>query len=84
MRPLDGIKILDLTRLLPGEFCSMMLGDFGADVIKIEDTRQGDYARWINPLFTETMVDESISAYFSVLNRNKKSIKLNLKKKKRE
>ena len=79
MRPLDGIKVLDLTRLLPGEFCSMILGDFGAEVIKVEDTIQGDYARWINPLFTETMMDETISAYFAVLNRNKKSVKLNLK-----
>jgi crotonobetainyl-CoA:carnitine CoA-transferase CaiB-like acyl-CoA transferase len=77
--PLDGIKILDLTRLLPGEYCSLLLADFGADVIKVEDMGRGDYARWIHPMICDTMVEETISAYFMVLNRNKKSIRLNLK-----
>lgn len=79
MLPLEGVKVLDLSRLLPGEFCSMLLGDFGAEIIKVEDTVRGDYCRWNDPMFTDTMMDDTISAYFAVLNRNKKSIKLNLK-----
>jgi len=79
MLPLEGIKIIDLTRLLPGEYCTLMLADFGAEVIKVEDTQSGDYARWEHPLFSDTMIDDTISAYFAVLNRNKKSMKLNLK-----
>ena len=57
MLPLDGIKVLDLTRLLPGEYCSLMLADFGADVIKVEDTGRGDYARWTHPMICDTMVE---------------------------
>ncbi len=45
-RPLDGLRVLDLSRLLPGGFCSLMLADFGADVLKVEDTGMGDYVRW--------------------------------------
>ena len=81
MLPLEGIKVLDLSRLLPGAFCSLMLADFGAEVIKIEDTEKGDYSRWVHPMLSDTMLEETISAYFAVLNRNKKSIKLNLKTK---
>ncbi|MGC9964406.1 MAG: CaiB/BaiF CoA-transferase family protein [Syntrophobacteraceae bacterium] len=79
MLPLDGIKVIDLTRLLPGEYCSLMLADFGADVIKVEDTGRGDYARWTHPMICDTMVDDTISAYFMVLNRNKMSMRVNLK-----
>lgn len=79
MHPLDGIKILDFTRLLPGEYCSQLLADFGAEVIKIEDTGKGDYGRWVHPMICGTMIDETVSAYFASLNRNKKSIKLNMK-----
>lgn len=79
MLPLEGITVLDLTRLLPGPYCSQFLGDYGAEVIKIEDTANGDYCRWKHPLFTDAMLDDSLSAYFVALNRNKKSIKLNLK-----
>ena len=46
MRPLEGIKILDLTRLLPGPYGTMLFGDLGAEVIKIEEPERGDYSRW--------------------------------------
>jgi crotonobetainyl-CoA:carnitine CoA-transferase CaiB-like acyl-CoA transferase len=76
MLPLEGIRILDLTRLLPGPFCSLMLADLGAEVIKVEDNMLGDYLRWSN-----TLITESQNVNFAALNRNKKSIKLNLKPK---
>lgn len=72
--PLENIRILDLTRLLPGPYCSQFFADFGAEVIKIEEPNIGDYARWTQP-----QVD-GYSALFSSLNRNKKSVTLNLKK----
>ena len=49
--PLDGMRVLDLSRLLPGGFCSLMLADFGADVLKVEDTGLGDYVRWATPSY---------------------------------
>ena len=49
--PLAGIRVLDLTRLLPGGFCSLLLADYGADVLKVEDTAAGDYIRWAPPLY---------------------------------
>jgi crotonobetainyl-CoA:carnitine CoA-transferase CaiB-like acyl-CoA transferase len=74
--PLEGIRVLDLTRLLPGPYCTLLLADFGADVIKVEDPNGGDYARWYDP-----KVDEQ-SAIFHSLNRNKRSITLDLKSEK--
>ncbi|MEQ2525444.1 CoA transferase [Robertmurraya yapensis] len=71
--PLDGIRVLDLTRLLPGPYTSLMLADFGADVIKIEDPKVGDYARWGEPKIN------NYNAMFHSLNRNKRSITLDLK-----
>src|SRR5262249_17453372 len=50
-RPLSDVRILDLTRLLPGGFCTLLLADLGADVIKVEDTGQGDYVRWAPPYY---------------------------------
>ena len=47
--PLEGVRILDLSRLLPGGFCSLLLADLGADVLKVEDTGMGDYVRWAPP-----------------------------------
>ena len=47
--PLEGVRVIDLTRLLPGGYCSLLLADFGADVIKVEDTQMGDYIRWSPP-----------------------------------
>jgi crotonobetainyl-CoA:carnitine CoA-transferase CaiB-like acyl-CoA transferase len=76
--PLDGIRVLDLSRLLPGGFCSLMLADFGADVLKIEDTGLGDYVRWATPHY-EGVEDSAKSALFLALNRGKRSIRLNLK-----
>jgi crotonobetainyl-CoA:carnitine CoA-transferase CaiB-like acyl-CoA transferase len=76
MRALDGVRVLDLTRLLPGDYCTMLLGDMGAEVIKIEEPSLGDYIRWIPPL----VKGQSVS--YLMLNRNKKSMKLNLKSEK--
>ncbi|MDQ6841112.1 MAG: CoA transferase [Actinomycetota bacterium] len=75
---LDGLRILDLTRLLPGGFCTLMLADFGADVIKVEDTGMGDYIRW-SPPYYEGAHESARSALFLALNRGKRSIRLDLK-----
>jgi crotonobetainyl-CoA:carnitine CoA-transferase CaiB-like acyl-CoA transferase len=74
--PLEGVRVLDLTRLLPGPYCSLLLADFGADVIKVEDPNGGDYARWYAPKVADQ------SAMFISLNRNKRSITLDLKSEK--
>jgi alpha-methylacyl-CoA racemase len=76
--PLEGIRVLDLSRLLPGGFCSLLLADFGADVLKVEDTGMGDYIRW-SPPFYEGAHASAKSALFLSLNRNKRSIRLDLK-----
>jgi alpha-methylacyl-CoA racemase len=76
--PLEGIRVLDLSRLLPGGFCSLLLADFGADVLKVEDTGMGDYIRW-SPPYYEGAHETAKSALFLSLNRNKRSIRLNLK-----
>jgi len=78
MSALDGIRVLDLSRLLPGGFCSLMLADFGAEVLKVEDTGMGDYVRWAEP-HVEGAEHSASSALFLSLNRNKRSIRLNLK-----
>jgi alpha-methylacyl-CoA racemase len=75
---LSDIKVLDLSRLLPGGFCSLLLADFGADVLKVEDTGMGDYVRW-SPPYVEGAEDSAKSALFLSLNRGKRSIRLNLK-----
>ena len=76
--PLEGIRVLDLSRLLPGGFCSLLLADFGAEVLKVEDTGMGDYLRWAPPYY-EGADDSANSALFLALNRGKRSIRLNLK-----
>jgi alpha-methylacyl-CoA racemase len=76
--PLDGLTVLDLSRLLPGGFCSLLLADFGADVIKVEDTGPGDYIRWSPPHY-DGAEPTSGSALFLSLNRGKRSIRVNLK-----
>jgi alpha-methylacyl-CoA racemase len=75
---LEGVKVLDLSRLLPGGFCSLLLADFGAEVLKVEDTGMGDYVRWAPPYY-EGADDSAKSALFLALNRGKRSIRLNLK-----
>ena len=72
---LHGVRVLDMTRILAGPFATMMLGDMGADVIKVEEPRQGDETRSWGPPF----VGEE-SAYFLSVNRNKRSIGVNLKR----
>ncbi|XP_072009432.1 succinyl-CoA:glutarate CoA-transferase isoform X2 [Engystomops pustulosus] len=74
-KPLDGVKILDLTRVLAGPFATMILGDLGAEVIKVEKPGSGDDTRSWGPPFVA-----SESAYFLSVNRNKKSIAVNMKK----
>ena len=76
--PLDGLTVLDLSRLLPGGFCSLLLSDFGADVIKVEDTGAGDYIRW-SPPYYEGAEETARSALFLALNRGKRSIRVDLK-----
>jgi len=70
---LEGIRILDLTRLLPGGYATLLMADLGADVVKVEEPGKGDYIRWTPPIVGE------FSAAHIALNRNKRSITLNLK-----
>jgi crotonobetainyl-CoA:carnitine CoA-transferase CaiB-like acyl-CoA transferase len=76
--PLSDIRVLDLSRLLPGGFCSLLLADFGAEVLKVEDTGMGDYIRW-SPPYYEGADDTAKSALYLALNRGKRSMRLNLK-----
>ena len=70
---LQAIRVLDLTRLLPGPFCSMLLADLGCDVVKVEEPERGDYMRYYPPL------RDGQSVAFNAINRNKRSLTLNLK-----
>jgi alpha-methylacyl-CoA racemase len=76
--PLEGVRVLDLSRLLPGGFASLLLADFGAEVLKVEDTGMGDYIRWAPPYY-DGAEDSAKSALFLALNRNKRSIRIDLK-----
>lgn len=73
-KPLAGLRVLDLTRLLPGPLATQHLADYGAEVIKVEDTGAGDYAREMGAMNGDT------SFFYQLVNRNKKSIRLDLKK----
>src|SRR3954453_3446033 len=73
-RPLAGVRILDLTRVVSGPFCTMLLGDLGADVVKVEEPDRGDESRTYGPPF-----QGGESAYFLSVNRNKRGIALDLK-----
>jgi crotonobetainyl-CoA:carnitine CoA-transferase CaiB-like acyl-CoA transferase len=74
--PLDGVRVFDLTRVIAGPYCSMMLADLGADVIKIEEPRHGDELRWVGRYKGRAPHDED---YFYASNRSKRSVGLNLK-----
>ncbi len=74
MKPLEGIKVLDMTRVLAGPYCTMLLSDMGADVVKIERPGAGDDTRAFGPPFVN-----GESTYFMSVNRNKRSLTLNLK-----
>lgn len=73
MLPLEGVKVLDLSNLLPGPYCTLFLADFGAEVIKIEETTKGDPCRTSAPFIG------GVSSVHLLVNRNKKSLTLNLK-----
>ena len=70
--PLTGIRVIDLTRIIAGPFCTLMLGDMGAEVIKIEPPKEGD------PLRAQGVIREGLSWYYASYNRNKKSLSLDL------
>lgn len=76
--PLAGVRVLDLSRLLPGGFCSLLFADYGADVLKVEDTGMGDYIRWAPP-YVDGAAQSARSALFLALNRNKRSIRIDLR-----
>ena len=75
MKPLQDVRILDLSRLLPGPYCTRLLADMGAEVIKVEEPGRGDYLRSLGPC------ENGVSVPFELLNRGKKSIALNLETK---
>jgi crotonobetainyl-CoA:carnitine CoA-transferase CaiB-like acyl-CoA transferase len=79
--PLSDVKVLDLTRLLPGGFCSLLLADLGAEVLKVEDTGMGDYVRWSPPYYgsDDQQGLGTRSALYLSLNRGKRSVRLDLK-----
>jgi alpha-methylacyl-CoA racemase len=79
--PLSDVRVLDLTRLLPGGFCSLLLADFGAEVLKVEDTGGGDYVRWAPPYYGDDEHQQlgTRSALYLALNRGKRSIRIDLK-----
>ena len=76
---LENLTVLDLTRVLAGPFCTMMLADMGANVIKIEVPKGGDDTRTYPPFRAKNLNGERESVYFANINRNKKGITLNLK-----
>jgi len=72
-QPLSGVRVIDLTRVLSGPFCSMLLGDLGADVVKIESPGKGDHVRG------QGAIVDGLSWYFASFNRNKRSLTLDLR-----
>src|SRR5215212_6367610 len=77
--PLDGIRVIDLSTVLAGPFCSMVLGDLGADVVKVEPP-EGDATRGWGPPWVGSEADGTrTAAYYLAVNRNKRSIRLDLR-----
>ncbi|MDW5593027.1 CaiB/BaiF CoA-transferase family protein [Conexibacter stalactiti] len=74
--PLEGVRVLDFTRILSGPYCSLLLSDLGADVIKVERPRVGDDTRHWGPPYLDE--EAAVSTYFAALNRGKRSIALDL------
>ncbi|NDJ60542.1 MAG: CoA transferase [Chloroflexi bacterium] len=79
MQPLHGIRVLDFSRVLAGPFCTMLLADLGADVIKVEDPAGGDETRRWGPPWAALPDGSRLSTYYLSVNRNKRSLTLNLK-----
>lgn len=73
-KPLAGYKVLDCSRLLPYQYCTLLLGDLGAEILKVEEPEKGDYGRWVD---LNNPGEENLA--FAMANRNKKSLTLNLK-----
>jgi len=73
--PLDGVRIVDLSRVLAGPYATMVLADLGADVLKVERPGEGDETRSWGPPYA----GEDVAAYFLALNRSKRSVALDLK-----
>lgn len=71
-QPLEGVRVIDLTRVLSGPFCTMLLGDMGADVVKVEPPGKGD------PVRQQGAVRDGLSWYFAAFNRNKRSVEIDL------
>ncbi len=74
MAPLDGVRVLDITRLLPGDFCTYLLSEYGARVVKVEQPGLGDYIRSVPPLV------DGVSLVHGMINRGKLSVGIDLKK----
>src|SRR5262245_57295073 len=79
-RPLSGLRVLDLSRLLPGPFATMILADLGAAVDKVEDPSGGDYLRFMPPHVGDAARGAPMNAAFHMLNRGKRSAVLDLKR----
>ena len=80
MKPLEGVTVLDLTRVVAGPYATMILSDLGARVIKIENPKDPDYTRDFEPYLVDG--EKKQSAFFAQYNRNKQAITLNLKEEK--
>ncbi len=78
---LSHLRVLDLSRLLPGGFCSLLLADLGAEVVKVEDTGMGDYVRWAPPYYGDESEQPlgTRSSLYLALNRGKRSVRIDLK-----
>lgn len=83
--PLDGVRVIDMTRVAAGPYCAMILADMGADVIKVERPVTGDDSRRYGPPFVDVRPgtaaqDDRLSLYFVALNRNKRSVCVDFRK----